>query len=186
MALRLAYVLLSPTVGMHQYTAGLADDMSAAGHEIHLITTRGAPLDRYSPAVTVHTPFVTRDRGFSPTGLAATPAAVRGALAALKGLSPDAVHITGAHLGNPLLLRALRRSGIPTPSSSRGGVPAIHTLHDLHPHAGAVYGRLLYLWNGRVRRRAGHDSLRNGVRLRRKNFLDKRPPKMQEMSPRQK
>lgn len=140
----LAYVLLSPTWGMHQYTAGLANDMSAAGHEVHLITTRGAPTDRYSPSVTIHTDFTTRDRGFSPRGLAATPAAVRLALARLRALRPDVVHITGAHLGNPLLLRTLRR----------GAVPSIHTLHDLHPHAGSSYGRLLYGWNNWVLREA--------------------------------
>ena len=32
----------------------------------------------------------------------------------------------------------------------------MHTLHDLHPHVGAGYGRLLYLWNGWVRREAGY------------------------------
>jgi starch synthase len=61
-------------------------------------------------------------------------------------LNPDLVHITGPHLWNPLLLHGLRREGIPT----------IHTLHDLHPHAGVVYGRLLYIWNGWVERIADH------------------------------
>ncbi|HNT06138.1 MAG TPA: glycosyltransferase family 4 protein [Anaerolineae bacterium] len=144
--MRLAYVLLSPTWGMHQYTAGLANDLTAAGHEVHLITTRGAPADRYAPAVTLHTDFTTRDRGFSLRGLAATPTAVRSALCRLRALRPDVVHITGAHLGNPLLLRALHRSG----------VPSIHTLHDLHPHAGSSYGRLLYAWNNWVLRESDH------------------------------
>jgi glycosyltransferase involved in cell wall biosynthesis len=144
--MRLAYVLLSPTWGMHQYTADLANRMAGAGHEVHLVSTLGLPEDRYSPAVCIHRPFETRDRGFSPGGLAATQAAVRGALLALREIRPDAAHITGAHLGNPLLLRALRRDG----------VPGIHTLHDLHPHAGSSYGRLLYAWNRWVRREADH------------------------------
>ena len=144
--MRLAYVLLSPTWGMHQYTAGLANDMAAAGHEVHLISTRGLPADRYALAVTLHTPFTTRDRGFSLRGLAAAPAAVAAALTGIKALRPDLVHITGAHLGNPLLLRALRPAR----------VPAVHTLHDLHPHAGSSYGRLLYGWNNWVLREADH------------------------------
>lgn len=142
--MRLAYVLLSPTWGMHQYTAGLANDMAAAGHEVHLLTTRGAAADRYSPAVTLHTDFTTSDRGFSPRGLAATPAAVRSTLSRLRSLQPEVVHITGAHLGNPFLLRSLRLCGIPT----------VHTLHDLHPHTGSSYGRLLYGWNDWVLREA--------------------------------
>jgi len=129
---------------MHQYTAGLANDMAAAGHEVHLITTHGVPADRYAPAVALHTDFTTSDRGFSPRGLAATPAAVRSALSRLRSLQPEVVHITGAHLGNPFLLRSLRLSGI----------PAVHTLHDLHPHTGSSYGRLLYGWNNWVLREA--------------------------------
>jgi len=144
--MRLCYVLLSPTWGMHQYTADLANQMAAAGHGVHLVTTRRAPRDRYAPEVVFHTPVNTRDRGFSPHGLCATPGAVRRALAAIRQVAPDVVHITGAHLGNPWLLRALRRQGLPT----------VHTLHDLHPHAGSTYGRLLYGWNAWVRREAGH------------------------------
>jgi glycosyltransferase involved in cell wall biosynthesis len=36
------------------------------------------------------------------------------------------------------------------------GVPTVHTVHDLHPHIGTRYGKLLYLWNGWVRRGADH------------------------------
>ena len=144
--LRLCYILLSPTWGMHQYTADLANRMSAVGHEVHLITTRRVPRDRYVPEVEIHTPFETTDRGFSPRGLRSTPSAVRAALSTIHQVRPDVVHITGAHLGNPWLLRALRRQGLPT----------VHTLHDLHPHAGSTYGRLLYAWNAWVRREASH------------------------------
>jgi glycosyltransferase involved in cell wall biosynthesis len=145
--MRLCYVLLSPTWGMHQYTAGLANRMAAAGHDVHLVTTRHAPRDRYAPEVAVHTPVATTNTGFSAEGIRSLAAGVRRARSAvLGGLQPDLVHFTGPHLWNPLLLRALRRAGVPT----------VHTLHDLHPHAGAVYGRLLYLWNGWVRRGAGH------------------------------
>ncbi len=144
--MRLCYVLLSPTPGMHQYTADLANRMAAAGHEVHLVTTRRVPRDRYGPSVAIHTPVDTRDRGFSPRGFSTALPVARRALHAIRALAPDVVHVTGAHLVNPLLLRALRGDGI----------PSVHTLHDLHPHAGSSYGRLLYVWNARVRREAGH------------------------------
>ena len=148
--LRLCYVLLSPTWGMHQYAAGLANRMvmercaDGSPFEVHLVTTRNAPRDRYAPEVAVHTPAATRDAGFSLDGLR-----LRGlgdAKRAILGTNPDLVHFCGPHLWNPLLLGAMRRAGVPT----------VHTLHDLHPHTGAAYGRLLYLWNGWVRRGTGH------------------------------
>jgi len=145
--MRLCYILLSPTWGMHQYTADLANRMQAAGHEVDVVTTRRAPRDRYSPAVTLHTPISTATTGFSVEGLnPRTPRALRNLQLLVCSLQPDVVHFTGPHLWNPWLLRALRQAGVPT----------IHTLHDLHPHAGAVYGRLLYVWNNQVRRRADH------------------------------
>ncbi|HNS52813.1 MAG TPA: glycosyltransferase family 4 protein [Anaerolineae bacterium] len=144
--MRLCYVLLSPTWGMHQYTADLANRQVAAGRDVHLVTTSLAPVDRYAPAVTVHTPVSTRDSGFSFDGLRRLPGTVRHVRAKVCALRPDVVHFCGPHLANPLLLRALRREGI----------PAVHTLHDLHPHAGSAYGRLLYAWNIWVWREAGH------------------------------
>ena len=152
--MRICYVLLSPTWGMHQYTAGLAHDSLEAGHDVHLVTTRRAPLDRYSPRLTVHTPVDTRNTGFSLRDLPLTLYALRYTERALREdvIRKDVmrkggvVHFTGPHLVNPLLLHSLRRAG----------VPAVHTLHDLHPHHGAAYGRLLYLWNRWVVRAAGH------------------------------
>jgi glycosyltransferase involved in cell wall biosynthesis len=145
--MRLCYVLLSPTWGMHQYTADLANRMKVTGHEVHVVTTRRVPSDRYDPAISLHTPLSTATTGFSLEGLnPRTSRILRRLQLVICDLHPDLVHLTGPHLWNPLLLQSLRRAGIPT----------IHTLHDLHPHAGAVYGRLLYLWNGWVRRRADH------------------------------
>jgi glycosyltransferase involved in cell wall biosynthesis len=153
--MRICYLLLSPTWGMHQYTADLANRLAQAGHEVHLVTTRRVPRDRYAPAVTIHTPVDTRDTGFSFEAIRHSSFVVRHALSALRQVDPDLVHVTGPHLWNPLLLRALRRDG----------VPAVHTLHDLHPHPGAAYGRLLYGWNGWVRREAAH-LLVHGQRFR--------------------
>jgi glycosyltransferase involved in cell wall biosynthesis len=67
-------------------------------------------------------------------------------LQAVKGLQPGVLHLTGPHIWNSLLMAAARRKGIPT----------VHSLHDLHPHEGAGYGRLLYLWNASIRRGADH------------------------------
>jgi glycosyltransferase involved in cell wall biosynthesis len=129
---------------MHQYTADLANRMVRAGHEVHLVTTSGYPADRYLPAITVHTPITTRTTGFSPEGLRWQPlAAVRASLARLK---PHVVHFTGPHLWNLPLLGWCRRQGL----------PLVHSLHDLDPHPGTAYGRLLYGWNWLVIRQADH------------------------------
>ena len=154
--MRLCYVLLSPTWGMHQYTADLANRMAAAGNEVHLVTTRHAPRDRYAPEVEIHTPVATKDSGFSADGIRRAAPGIRRVSEVLRELGPDVAHLSGPHLWNPLLLRSLRRAGIPT----------VHTLHDLHPHAGAAYGRLLYGWNGWVKREADH-LLVHGERWRR-------------------
>lgn len=142
--MHLTYVLLSPTYGMHQYAADLANRMAAAGHDVHLVTTARAPLATYVPGVTVHTPVETRNSGFSPDAL--RPAGYRAVLTTLRTLKPDLVHLTGPHLWNASLLTALRRMNVPT----------LHTLHDLAPHSGTAYGRLLHLWNRSIARRADH------------------------------
>jgi glycosyltransferase involved in cell wall biosynthesis len=129
---------------MHQYTADLANRQLVLGADVHLVTTSQAPRDRYAPEVTVHTPIATENSGFSADAL--RPSDLWRLQATVRDLAPDLVHITGPHLWNPLLLGALRRAGVPT----------VHSLHDLHPHAGAAYGRLLYLWNGWVQRGSGH------------------------------
>ena len=46
---RICYVLLSPTLGMHQYTADLANRMVRADHDVSLVTTSHYPRDRYLP-----------------------------------------------------------------------------------------------------------------------------------------
>lgn len=140
--MRLLYLLLSPTFGMHQYTADLAQ-RAAAHHDVHLVTTARHPSDRYGPEITVHTPIATRST-FGPDAF--DPVAFLRLHRMLTNLCPDLVHITGPHLWNPELLRVLRDAGIPT----------IHTLHDLDPHPGTAYGSLLYLWNQQVMRNADH------------------------------
>jgi starch synthase len=142
--MRICYLLLSPTFGMHQYTADYANRMVQAGHKVILVTTEHYPGHRYLPGVEVSNPVAVRDTGFSPGGLRVWM--VRRAIDAVLEQKPDVVHITGPHLWNIPVLRVLRKVGIPT----------IHTLHDLDPHPGSAYGSLLYLWNRAVLRNAAH------------------------------
>jgi starch synthase len=142
--MRICYVLLSPTFGMHQYTADMANRMVQCGCDVNLVTTIRYPDHRYLPAIAVHTPVDTRSSGFSLDAL--RPAATRRTARVIQDIRPDVVHITGPHLWNIPLLRAMRRAGI----------PVVHTLHDLDPHVGTLYGPLLYAWNHAVLCRAEH------------------------------
>jgi glycosyltransferase involved in cell wall biosynthesis len=142
--MRICYLLLSPTFGMHQYTADHANRMVQVGHEVSLVTTERYPGHRYLPAVNVSTPVALRDSGFSPAGLRIWLA--QRAIDAVLAQKPDVVHVTGPHLWNIRILRALRKADIPT----------LHTIHDLDPHPGSAYGPLLYLWNRAVMRHAQH------------------------------
>ncbi|MBM3189335.1 MAG: glycosyltransferase [Chloroflexi bacterium] len=144
MPMRLTYLLISPTFGMHQYTADLANRMALAGHVVHLVTTRRHPQGRYLPAVQIHTPVDARDSGVSLESLHWRNTALL--VEAVRETTPDVVHITGPHLWNMPVLRGLRRVGIPT----------VHTLHDLEPHPGSPYGPILHLWNRAVCRHADH------------------------------
>jgi len=142
--MRLTYVLLSPTFGMHQYTADLANRMAAAGHDVELITTARLPADRYDGRVRIATPVALQTTGFGREGLDLRSyrqvAAALDAAAAARAV----VHFTGPHLWNvPLLARLARR-----------GAPGVHTLHDLDPHRGVRFGSLIRLWNRLVIRYA--------------------------------
>lgn len=142
--MRIVYVLLSPTFGMHQYTADLANRMAQQGHAVALVTTMAYPHDRYSPAVQVVTPVKARSTGFAIEGIQVWQ--LRRVTKAIDALEPDAVHITGVHAWNVPLVRSLRRQGI----------PAAHTLHDLDPHQGVRFGPLIRLWNRLIIRSVDH------------------------------
>jgi glycosyltransferase involved in cell wall biosynthesis len=92
----------------------------------------------------VHTPVDTRSSGFSPDAL--KPAAMWRTVQVIRGVRPDVVHVTGPHIWNIPLLRAMHDTGI----------PVVHTLHDLDPHGGMLYGLLLHAWNRGVLRLADH------------------------------
>jgi glycosyltransferase involved in cell wall biosynthesis len=152
--LSITYVLLSPTFGMHQYTADLANRAADFGFRIpnsepgysqtefrnpavHLVTSTSMPRDRYSQAVMIHAPVTTHGTGFSREGLSVT--AYQHVLSAICNLLPKGTicHFTGVHAWNVPLVYTLRRRGI----------PVIHTLHDLDPHRGVRFGPLIRLWN---------------------------------------
>lgn len=139
----LVYVLLSPTFGMHQYTADLAHQAVAMGCDVHVVTTATVPYDRYAPSVHIHTPVIHGTTGFSSEGV--RPDGIGRVWRQITALRPAVVHFTGVHLWNPLLLTVLQSQGILT----------VHTLHDLDPHPGVRFGRLIRLWNRLVVAGAG-------------------------------
>jgi len=141
---RICYALLSPTFGMHQYTADLAATLARAGHAVQLATTDRYPADRYDPAMPVICPSPAQDTGYSLD--AARPGACAHIVRAIEALQPDVVHFTGPHIWNVAVMRGLARRGI----------PLVHTLHDLDPHAGGAYGRLVQQWNRAVLRWSDH------------------------------
>ena len=150
--MHICYVTLSPAFGMHQCTADLAnllvtpddEDKTESPVRVTVLTIFGAPLDRYAPQVEAR-PIVAM-RG---TGLQRTSFDVRSLWRVYRtiiDLKPDVVHLNAPHIWNPVLLWLLRRAGIRT----------IQTIHDLDPHSGTGYGKLLYVWNDLVLRLAGH------------------------------
>lgn len=152
--MRLIYVLLSPTFGMHQYTADLANRMRSH-YDVHLITTVDYPSDRYAPGIRVHTPV-----RFHNTGLSAESFRywqIGSVYSAIERLSPAIVHITGPHLWNVPLVRWIKKRNL----------PAIHSIHDLDPHEGTRLGKLLMMWNAAIIRSVDH-ILVHGARYRKR------------------
>jgi glycosyltransferase involved in cell wall biosynthesis len=154
-SVRLTYVVLSPTFGMAQYTAGLAngmgifDDAPQVAHQICAITSRAVRSDRFGPHVALMPVVDVQGTGLKIGNF--HPGALRGVYRAIIESRPDVVHFTGPHIWNPILLWLMRRAKI----------PAIHTIHDLDPHSGTSYGRLLYVWNDSIKRLADHILVHN-------------------------
>jgi glycosyltransferase involved in cell wall biosynthesis len=142
--MHITYLCPSPSFGMHQYTADMANRMAGRGHRVAVVTTARLPRDRYGEGVEIHTPVANRTTGFSREGL--DRGAFRGLRDALLAAGGDVMHITSPHLWNPLLIHAARRAGR----------PVIQTLHDLDPHYGSPFAALIPLWNDLVIRAANH------------------------------
>ena len=135
---------------MNQYTAdlanceGLPSEPGRAALQVCAITSRAAPPDRFGPQVHLQSIIDVPGTGLKPGNF--NPVALHKVYQAIIQSKPDVVHFTGPHLWNPILLWLMRRANIPT----------IHTIHDLDPHSGASYGRLLYVWNNSIKRLADH------------------------------
>jgi glycosyltransferase involved in cell wall biosynthesis len=179
--MRLIYVQLSPTFGMHLYTADLATRARAGAFTpgerpgVHVVTTQGHPAACYDPETAIHTPLRTSGTGFSPEGL--RMADLRRTLECIADLAtgsdgPGVVHFTSVHLWNAWLVPALRQRGI----------PVIHTLHDLQAHSGVRFGSLIPRWNGLVMRGGAH-ILVHGERYRRQLLEAGVPPDRVTFSP---
>jgi glycosyltransferase involved in cell wall biosynthesis len=134
---------------MQQYTADLANrfaDIKGPSEPpscATVIAPRQIPVNRYATTVDVQSIAAISGTGLRKDNL--NPATFRQVYRAILASQPEIVHFTGPHIWNPILLYRLRRAGIPT----------IHTIHDVDPHSGAGYGRLLYLWNNLIVRWAG-------------------------------
>jgi glycosyltransferase involved in cell wall biosynthesis len=171
-AIRVCYVVLSPTFGMQQYTAGLANRIAgafetepAAVWPTVVVTNQQVPHDRYAPAVSVK-PVV----DIAGTGLQKTNLSWRGfekVYHAIRTAQADVVHFSAPHVWNPALLFRLKRAGVKT----------VHTIHDLDPHSGTGYGRLLYVWNNSILRWADAILVHGQIyqkRLAQKGLSDRR------------
>ncbi len=142
--MRIVYVLLSPTFGMHQYTADIANRMVCDGCDVHLVTTTHLPRDRYAANVTIHTPVATTNTGLS--GQTLRFGQMQMVTQTILDLQPEVVHFTGPHLWNVPILRTVKQHAI----------PVIHTIHDMDAHSGTRFGALLQLWNKAVIHNADH------------------------------
>ena len=142
--MRICYALLSPTFEMHQYTADLANRMAKAGHDVHLVTSSHAPLDRYIPGVTIHAPVSTMSTGSLLEGLKLT--GLRKVEKTILDVAPDLIHFSGPHIWNLSLMRRLKARGFPT----------IHTLHTVDPPWGSGFAMVIRFWNRLIIRTADH------------------------------
>ncbi|MEJ5308904.1 MAG: glycosyltransferase family 4 protein [Anaerolineae bacterium] len=142
--MRICYALLSPVFEMHQYTADLANRMAQAGHDVHLVTSSHAPLDRYIQAVTVHTPVDTENEGSLLEGL--KRAKLHKVKKTIVDIDPDLVHFSGPHVWNLPLMRKLKTRGL----------PIMHTLHTVDPPWGSRHGVRTRIWNRQIVRTADH------------------------------
>lgn len=173
--MNITYILLSPTFGMHQYTADLANRAAAPGNwkpeaesasprppassfqppasgdrqsMVRMVTTATLPRDRYSPAVPIETPITTHGTGFSREGL--DLAAYRRARDAIFHLPCSIFHLPSSIFlqSSVFHFTGVHLWNVPLVYAlRRRGLTVVHTLHDLDPHHGVRFGGLIRLWN---------------------------------------
>lgn len=141
--MRIVFVVLSPTFGMYQVAADLANRFCRE-HEVHLLAAQAAPADRFAPGVSIHRLTHAGNSGMELASLDLIRLAriLRTAIA----LRPDLVHIVAPHVWNLPLVMWLRGRGI----------PVLYTLHDLDPHLGTAFSGLMRWFNSRIVRLVDH------------------------------
>ncbi len=132
--MRLFYVVLSPTFGMYQVVADLANRF-CADHEVHLLAARSVPRDRFAPAVHIHPLTNSGNSGVEMASL--DLATLSRVLRTMADVAPDLVHFAAPHVWNLPLILWLRAKR----------VPIVYTLHDMDPHYGTRFSGLMRVFN---------------------------------------
>ncbi len=135
--MRIVYVVLSPTFGMYQVAADLANRLHR-DHEVHVIAAQAAPADRFAPPVPIHRLTRAGNSGMELGSLNGLRLA--NVLRTATALRPDLVHVVAPHVWNLPLVLWLRWRRI----------PVVYTLHDLDPHHGTAFSSLMRLFNSRI------------------------------------
>ncbi len=100
--LRLCYVLLSPTFGMYQVAADLANRFCDE-YDVHLVCATSVPRDRFAAAVHLHPLSKARSSGMDLATLDLLT--LLRVMRRISALRPDVVHFVAPHIWNlPLVL----------------------------------------------------------------------------------
>jgi len=168
----ITFAVLSPTYGMHLYTADLARTVSVgasgagrldSGRDVacnvsttngrhsdppvRVVTTTTAPRDVYDPGIDLVAPITTHGTGFSREGLD---------LRSYRNLQSSIFNLQSSDQWGPTFLlpssifhfTGVHAWNVPLVYAlRRRGVHVIHTLHDLAAHSGVRHAGLIGLWN---------------------------------------
>jgi len=141
--MRLCYFVLSPTFGMYQVAADLANRF-ASMHNVHALTAQHAPLDRFAPTVEVHQVAKSSNSGMELASLDVLT--LHRLMRKIRYIKPEIAHFAAPHIWNLPVILSLRSSN----------VPVVYTLHDLDPHHGTRFSALMRLFNKLIVHLADH------------------------------